>query len=299
MGNVRKSQAVGGNGVYQLVQLFIHSNRVSVQYQRHIRCCARQMHEFGITTKNIDNQRVARWLASMRGEYSDQTIVAKRAIALRLWRFGIEAGVVTASNAIQVLTIQPRRKPIRAYRLRDLTEAYKKMQQKNIGKSFGCFRRTKCPRQLWILAWFRIAFETGYRFSDIYELRDTDIVDAGINVVTNKTGRELTRKISDETRDLIDSMLAWSTDGSIFSCHIGKCGANLTVSQLFKKVGLTQGHTQWLRRSAATQIEREHPGLAGRFLGHLTPGLAARHYIDHSQLDADVPMPPSLTERMQ
>jgi hypothetical protein len=47
------------------------------------------------------------------------------------------------------------------------------------------------------------------------------------------------------------------------------------------------------RRTGATFVERDHPGAAMRYLGHKSPGLAYRHYVDRSKL-GDAIQPPEL-----
>ena len=54
-----------------------------------------------------------------------------------------------------------------------------------------------------------------------------------------------------------------------------------------------QSSLKWLRRSGATHVEIAHPGSAQAYLGHRTPGLAWRHYIDRTQVQQRKPLPPS------
>ena len=270
---------------------FLLNNMVSKSYEIHMRCCCLQMDEFGIRTDNISNERVTSWLSSLRGKYSNQTISHKRAMCLRIWRWGIEHGAVGKSVLPKVIAIRIHKKPTRAFRFDECKQAWQKLSSEN-PENFGYFRKTNVSRLLWVKCWFRIAYESGLRHTDIYNLKAEDITPAGINIIMEKTKQEITRQISDETRGLIDSLLAVSTDASIFSCHVTANYACTTVGVLLKKVGLPHG-SQWLRRSSATHVEKNNPGKGSRFLGHLTPGLAARHYFDHSQLQDDVPMPPA------
>lgn len=50
---------------------------------------------------------------------------------------------------------------------------------------------------------------------------------------------------------------------------------------------------KWLRRSGATHVEIAHPGSAQAYLGHRTPGLAWKHYIDRTQVQQRKPLPPN------
>ena len=273
---------------------FVANNMVSKSYEIHMRTCCNQMHDFGIRSNNISNERVTSWLSSMRGKYSNQTLSHKRAMCLRIWRWGIEHGAVGTSCVPKVFAVRTFKKPTRAFRFEDVTKAFKKLSREN-PENFGYFRKTNVSRLLWVKCWFRIAWETGLRHTDIYNLKADDITTSGINIIMEKTKREITRQISEETRGLIDSLLAVSQDNSIFSCHVTANYACTTVGVLLKQVGLPHG-SQWLRRSSATHVEKNNPGFGSRHLGHLTPGLAAKYYFDHSQLNEDVPMPPRLDE---
>lgn len=229
----------------------------------------------------------------MQGKLSTQTVITKRRMMLCLWRHGVAIGLVRHSVMLQVVKFRLQRKPVRAYSRQDITRAWKTLQAKK-ENYFGCFRKSKCSRKLWLMAWYRTAYESGLRAGDIYALRDSDITPAGIAITMRKTGKPAVRQLQPQTLELIHQLLALSTDGTVFSWAIGYSMACTWTGQAFKKLGLRHGHTQWMRRSAATHIEAEHPGMASRFLGHSNPFLAERHYIDQSQLIDNMPAPPEL-----
>lgn len=54
------------------------------------------------------------------------------------------------------------------------------------------------------------------------------------------------------------------------------------------------GSIKTLRKTAATWIEVQHPGSSSRFLGHKTPGLNHKHYLDPRFLDQNRPLPPEI-----
>jgi hypothetical protein len=64
-------------------------------------------------------------------------------------------------------------------------------------------------------------------------------------------------------------------------------------AKLVRGAGL-QGSTKWLRRSGATWCEVHQPGSAMAFLGHRTPGLAYKHYVDPRFVQRDKPRPPKI-----
>jgi site-specific recombinase XerD len=65
------------------------------------------------------------------------------------------------------------------------------------------------------------------------------------------------------------------------------------AKDLLTRAGLS-GSPKWLRRTGATQVESQYPGSAMAFLGHKTPGLAFRHYIDQTQIQIARPRPADL-----
>ena len=276
---------------------YINSHDISKNHEKRLRSITRLMAEHGITTNNITAQTVSLLLTSLRTkhDYSNQTLTHKRRLVLCLWRHGISTGAVKASGADEVIAFKLKRKPVKAYSRAQLTRAYRMLQEKS-EDYFGNFRKSKCSRKLWLMTWFRTAYESGLRASDCYSLKDTDMHNAGIAITMAKTGRPAMRSLQAETIGLIDSMLDLSTDGTIFSWAIGPNMACQFVSSAFKQIGLKHGHSQWLRRSSATHVEQDHPGMASRFLGHSNPMLAERHYLDQSQLMENMPAPPRLDD---
>ena len=75
-----------------------------------------------------------------------------------------------------------------------------------------------------------------------------------------------------------------------------------SVAEKFRevvKLAGVSGSPKWLRRTGATAVEREHPGAAMSFLGHKTPGLALKHYVDQRIAGQNRPMPPLLTKPLR
>jgi len=60
---------------------------------------------------------------------------------------------------------------------------------------------------------------------------------------------------------------------------------------LVASAGIREGTFRWLRRTAATQVEIEHPGRSTELLGHASRSTTEQWYLDRSQL-SDVVLPP-------
>lgn len=73
-----------------------------------------------------------------------------------------------------------------------------------------------------------------------------------------------------------------------------RCILDRWFARLVLASGIRPGGTRRIRRGGASEVEKHQPGTAGRFLGHLTPGLAARHYLDPTITNVRPVSPPEL-----
>jgi integrase len=272
-----------------LAERYLLGRDVSAGHAGNIRRVAARMNDAGITPDNIEGQRVTTWLSSLRATLSARSVSSERNLDLTLWKYGFEEGLV--KNPVRgVQKIKVPRRVTRAFTRNQCTAAVKQISSSDFGK----FRKSGCPKSLWLEAWYRTAYETGIRFTDIYNLKHDSVVDGGIAIVASKTNGVVIKRITAETQALLDRLLEMSPDGSIFSWAVSRRWAFANIKAAFKAIGLDAGRTQWLRRSGATHAEIAQPGSAARFLCHATPGLAERHYLDHTQLLGQAPAPPPL-----
>ena len=272
-----------------LAERYLIGRDVSAGHAGNIRRAAARMYAAGITPDNIDGQRVTTWLSSLRATLSARSVSSERNLALTLWKYGYDEDLV--KNPVRgVQKIKVPRRVTRAFTRHQCTDAVKQISSSDFGK----FRKSGCPKSLWLEAWYRTAYETGIRFTDLYMLRHDSLVDGGIAIVASKTNGIVIKRITAETQGLLDRLIEMSPDGTVFSWAVSRRWAFANIKAAFKAIGLDTGRTQWLRRSGATHAEMAQPGSAARYLCHATPGLAERHYIDHVQLMGDLPTPPPL-----
>ena len=138
-------------------------------------------------------------------------------------------------------------------------------------------------------AYLLVGWDTGLRRCDLIKLSAKDVSTDGLVVITQeKTGEVITCRLRPETAAALAVLegegLSWEGRTEVWYRH-------------FKRVLLTAGlvgKPKWIRRSSATAVELEFPGMGGRHLGHKTPGLAERHYLDPVLLARNKPQPPSL-----
>ena len=274
-----------------LADQYIRSRDVSRAYAANVRRTAAKMDAAGITPANICGDSVNIWLASMRQQgLRPVTLASERRTALTIWRYGIDEGIILAPIRNVVKPKMPGRLT-RAFTRSDLTDLVKRFSFLDLGAF-----QSGCPRSLWLRAWVAFVYETGARFSDAHALHAEALIDGGVAWVASKTQRPVVKKLSPETRALLDELVALSPDGTVFRWAISRRHAFATIRKYFRECGLSSGRTQWLRRSGATHVEMERAGAAREYLGHSASshGLAEKHYLDMTQLMDRAPSPVSL-----
>ena len=157
-----------------------------------------------------------------------------------------------------------------------------------------CQLRNGADLGIVLQCWVLLAYETGARYGDIFAWTAANLRGHSVEWSTSKTGVPCQRSISPATLALAQAMLEKSTNGTILGWVCCRRQSFRFMRRLINSTGLPAGSGRWLRRSAATNVEMTQPGKAQWFLGHKTPGLAARHYLDQSQLVGTVTGPPPL-----
>lgn len=146
--------------------------------------------------------------------------------------------------------------------------------------------RGKMMRALCLTAW-----HSGLRPCDLITLRADQVDASGVLVtVQQKTNVPIKCTLAPEVLEAIGQTFPPMRE-LIFP--FGRKAVDHWWWRLKRAAGVP-GSFKWFRRSAATAVESEHPGAAMRFLGHLTPGLAWKHYLDLRLINLQKPQPPSL-----
>lgn len=191
-----------------------------------------------------------------------------------------------ASRLLRVKVIIP---PPQAYTQEDVAALFSAAFAQE-----GLFLGSGCPRNLWCLAFVRLLYETGIRYGDAYRIRTENVRGGRLAICVSKTGQSIHHRVSDELQSLIDKLSGMSTDGSVFSWAVSPRWARMAMVRIWKAAKLP-GSPKWLRRTAATLVEAQQPGMAKPFLGHASYGLAERYYLDKSMLPNACPSPPAVS----
>jgi len=243
------------------------------------------MREYGITPLTIESSRFNAWLASL--PRSRTTRSNYRRMGLTLWTFATRRKIC-GTVPMDIISIKPSAKPPVAWTADELARLLQHCESLP-----GTFRTSGCPKALFWKAWVMIGYETGIRMGDLRSLRMDQLRGNRLYVIHHKTGLPQGKLLSDEAVRLFRSLGSLGKDGTVFSWALSRKHIFLHVKKVLQSAGL-QGSTKFLRRTGATMCEREQPGSAKRFLGHLSDGLAARYYVDPTMLTDDCPRPPAI-----
>ncbi len=224
------------------------------------------------------------WLAAKK--YAHETIRTRRKGIMALWRAEADEG-----------RCEPPRRVRRLPPVHSIPRAWTPAQVATIlaecDQLPGAFRNFPAiQRRIFARAFCLVAYETGFRRSDILRLRRAQITDAGlIVIVQSKTGRVHLARVRLETIQAID-LLGTAGRETIFGGIVCNRWLSRIIDAMLERAGIDDGSLKWFRRSGATHVEQQQPGAGWRFLGHTSPRIAAASYIDPLQTGAEPLMPP-------
>lgn len=144
------------------------------------------------------------------------------------------------------------------------------------------------------LALMYLAYHSGLRMSDLLSLRcDQIAADGTLFLFQRKTGHAIQCRLPPEAMKAIRAI---SRPPRVRLIGDLLCRQSLQKELRFltREAGVS-GSMKWFRRTGATWCEAHAPGSAMAFLGHRTPGLAYKHYVDPRFVQKERPMPPPLS----
>ncbi len=229
-----------------------------------------------------------RWLLYQqeRGLAPD-TVLSQRRNLLTLWRACWEERRID-TLPLRVRRIKCHRLPTRAWSGDDVSRLLATVHTLQ-----GRFKFSMVSRAHFMGAWIRTQYETGLRFGDMLRIERQAIDPTGrFTLVQHKTRFPIYCQLYPETLSAILDTFPPSRR-LVFGGVVSEHWVRSYLRQLTDKVGLS-GSTKMLRRAGATAVKMSG-GDASAFLGHRTPGLAERHYIDWEKAGLVKPLPPRLS----
>ncbi len=232
-----------------------------------------------VTIRDFSDDLANQWILWLDdGQRSSYTIKKHRANLLSVWRDAFLAGLIDLQPARirKVRTVRAIPTAWTEDEIRQLIEAGRNLH--------GSFRGSTVPR-----AWFWPSlilglWDTGLRVGDLLGVqRDTISGNGLFRVIQQKTGEVKECRFQEST---VHAIAKWKdrpdSGGPIWPWGAQRKAVYRAFRQLVELAGIRKGTTRWIRRSAASYVELEHPGAASEFLGHKCRDIADRHYIDPS-----------------
>lgn len=146
----------------------------------------------------------------------------------------------------------------------------------------------------------RLGYDTGLRRGDLFDVRWSQVVgqrdDYRVIHTPSKTGRQITRRIRNETYDDLDA-LRNPDDDRLLPSEVKHSAWRKRWHKLGAAAGVDTSRRalQAIRRTGASLTKREG-GSAAEYLGHSPQSgdLATRYYIDPELVDEAPPLPPAI-----
>lgn len=269
-----------------LLAAYLGGRDCGIRYRESLNRTVRKMLEAGITSVgDLKPEHLNRFLCGL----SSLTATTRQNIrreALTLWRYAFEERW-TDEPPLRVMRIRSAPKPTSAWPMQTLERMLKCAESDETVVSKR-HRMLVCD---FLPAWITIAYDSGLRFQDVYDLRAEQIRDCAVVGVAHKTRKTFIRPLSEYAVCQAKVLGARSPDGSLFRWFLTRRRAFLTMKE-FRGRHKIDGTMKYLRRSCATLIEKEKPGSARQYLQHGDGATTTRHYIDESLLAVPEGPPP-------
>lgn len=239
--------------------------------------------------EDLSDDTLNRWLAWLLAQsLAVESVRTRRRCLLTLWR---------SAHADELLDTLPGRiRKIKPARLVPVCWSQDELKRLIATASTKTKRMQRHRAVRWCDLWLAViylAYYSGLRLADVLDLRCDQIADDGtLFAFQKKTGHAIQCKLPAEAMKAIRA-ISKPARARLIGDLICRQTLQKELRFLTREAGV-KGSMKWFRRTGATWCEASAPGSAMSFLGHRTPGLAAKHYVDPRFVQQNRPMPPPL-----
>lgn len=224
---------------------------------------------------DLTDATVNGWIDAMRAVRSPHTVRSQRGSVLTLWRWAWQEGHLD----------QPPRKVRRLRMPQPAPHAWTAGQVTRLvqraAKLPGRVRGSAIRRGPHLVAWLRVAWDSGLRLGDQHALRAPEIAQDGrLDCVQHKTGLRVVVRLWPDTVAVVADTLADAPREVIFP--FAKRWYQKQVANLAAAEGLAGSH-KCIRRGVGTAAEVAG-GYGSQMLGH-ADARTLRYYFDRDQLE--------------
>ena len=277
------------NPMQNLLAAYLACRECSPRYRSCLTRTVKQAGLGGITSvSDLTTAQVNKFLQNLSSPSATTRSNVRREL-LTLWRWAFEERL-TDVPPLRVMKIRSRPRPPTAWSLQELSRMLEcaESDETRIG---GKSTMRVCD---YMPCWIGVSYDTGLRFSDVHALKTTQVRNGYVCCTAQKTGKALTRPLSSYSLHKVTQLAPMSLDGTLFTWFLTRRRAFTAMRAFLDRYGFS-GSGKFLRRSCATYIEAESPGMATRYLQHSEPSLARRHYVDESLLAVPSGPPPIMS----
>lgn len=217
------------------------------------------------------------------------SIRGRRQSILTLWRAAFRDGLANQPpNRVRKIKHVPL--PVVAWTAQEVARLLQACQLLS-----GCHGKVGIPWREYFTALVCFSWDTGLRPGDVFSIRMTDLAkDGSFTIPQSKTGWPKYGRIHPETLAAIDATIPPMRE-FLFPLPFSRMYFSELFLRLVKYAGIRPGSMKFLRRSGATDVEKQKPGAGSVYLGHRLPGIAGTSYLDMQQISAQIPLPTKLT----
>jgi integrase len=237
-----------------------------------------------LSTADLNAQTLNAYLDWMREHRKPDTLRSRRGNLLTLWKYAFDEEIIDeAPRKVRKLRRTPR-----------LPEAWSVAEVRQLIAAAadlpGVFWKTPIRRATWWGSLIRSAYDTGLRLGDLLAIGRFQVAPV-MQILQHKTGRAVVVQLRPSTLAAIDQTLADQARDLVWPLWARRQTFYEHFLQLVDVAGIRRGTFKWLRRSAATQLERIDPGRGTQLLGHSSRTTTETWYLDRAQL-GPAPLPP-------
>jgi integrase len=263
---------------------YLSRREVCHNYRRHLQRTVEKLSSSGITSvANLNPDSVNRWLDSLPNSRQTKSNYRRQACTIVRAALGPDAAYFIE----QIRKVKAPVSPPVAWTREELARLL------HHARHLPGKLQSGCRAALFFHGWVLCGYESGLRFSDLLNLQCHQLRGGRLHTVQSKTGDPVVHVLSPECARTLGELGSQSTDGTIFRWALAERWLRIRWKRLCASAKVT-GTCKWLRRTGATWVEATNPGQASRFLGHRSPELAMKHYIDRSLLPNSCPSPPPI-----
>lgn len=272
--------------IRDILAIYATEKKLSPRYLDCLRRSVNRLNGSGITKVcQLKSEDINPFLSSLEG--SETTRHNIRREVLTLWRFAYEKGWTQRWPA-RIPKIVARQAPPEAWSLETLRLMMERAREDttHIG---GVTLLRRCDI---LPPWISIGYSTALRFEDIHNLRVDELRNGCVSLVARKTGKPLARRLEKQALVMVDWLIKEGDGKTVFKWALTRRRAFVTWRSFLDDHGI-KGSSKYLRRSAATYLEKNKAGSASEYLQHSDPRLVKKHYLD-STLFGTPEAPPNL-----